>query len=413
MNDFLLLKNVEEDNLLIEINLGNQSIDVSKDIDVSGLDIVKNKNVTIKGRAPVELGAMLAYYVIKNGCKTLTIHEYNVKEYFCIYDCNDEILPIKYSWFSENEGVVKIESAPTSDGKWNLNEIKNELKCCKISDKYEPLIITGKGPILFYAILGASAAISGYENVFINKPTQKNLINIVQGTNIVAKNENINGKIIGILGDPNSGKSVFAKMFECVMRAYIQKNQSVWCCDCDEAAKTPDWFVYRLQKAESLEQEEDAKETRNGLKKDWTEEREYEVVEYLSNARKSLNYIVADMPGGLHKEEKNIHKRIPDVGRSKMLAECDSLIILSRKDKPYLYDEWVKALKEYNLENKVIAHVVSGDYDAQPQAEDSYFDDKGIFNVTIHGLNRNAERSDLVDKTKSALKDLCEKIMTE
>ena len=410
MNDFLLLKNVEEDNLLIEINLGNQSIDVSKDIDVSGLDIVKNKNVTIKGRAPVELGAMLAYYVIKNGCKTLTIHEYNVKEYFCIYDCNDEILPIKYSWFSENEGVIKIESALTSDGKWNLNEIKNELKCGRISDKYDPLIITGGGPILFYAILGGSAALSNYEKVFINKPIQKKLISIIKGVEGISKNENVSGKVIGILGDPNSGKSVFAKMFANIMTLYINENEHVWCCDCDEAAKTPDWFVYGLQSATSLEDEKNIKHTRDSLKKEWTLELEDDVVKYLRNTKECLNYIIADMPGGWHNEKKNIHKRIPDEGRGRMLAECDDLIILSRKDKLYLYDKWIEALKEYNLENKVVAEVISGDYDAEPKAENAYFDKNGIFHVTIHGLNRNTKRSDLVEETKELLKTLCDKV---
>lgn len=411
MSDFLSLETVNDD-LLIKIDLKNKNIDISKDIDLSKLDAVKNKNVTINGRGPVELFAMLSYYAIIKECKSLTIYEYNTDKNFCIYDCNENISNgnYPYRWFSEAEKIIKIEKASETDGKWDLDKIKDELKCCKISNIYNPLIITGSGSLLFYAILGASAAISGYKNVFINKPTLKNLISIVQGTNAIAKDENVNGKVIGILGDPNNGKSVFAKMFESVMRFYIENNENVWCCDCDEAAKTPDWFVYGLQNAKSSEQEKNIKETRNQLKKDWTLELEYDVVDYLNNTKKCLNYIVADMPGGLHKEDKNIHKRIPDIGRSEMLATCDYLIILSRKDKPYLYDEWIKALKEYNLENKVIAEIVSGNYDAQPKAENAYFDDNGIFHVTIHGLNRNTKRSDLVESIKDSLKVLCEKI---
>ena len=59
---------------------------------------------------------------------------------------------------------------------------------------------------------------------------------------------------------------------------------------------------------------------------------------------------------------------------------------------------------------KLVAEVISGDYDAEPKAENAYFDKNGIFHVTIHGLNRNTKRSDLVEKTKELLKKLCDEV---
>ena len=63
--------------------------------------------------------------------------------------------------------------------------------------------------------------------------------------------------MIGVLGDPNSGKSVFSKVFGCILQKYSDK--SVWVYDCDAVAPTADWYIYGLQRAKMQDEIEQKK----------------------------------------------------------------------------------------------------------------------------------------------------------
>jgi hypothetical protein len=223
MNNFLKIQ-TENNKLSIKIDIKQKIIKVPDDINSNELEMVKNQNVYIEGRGPVELYAFLSFYAVKFGCKSIHILEFNTNQYYCIYndeDDFDEINPNK-CWFSKEENIVQIKNSSSYDGRWLIEEIKSEVKCFRLKKENKPLIITGNGPVLFYAVLGASASISSYEEVFINKPQEKKLISIIKGVDSIAKEEIHNGKVIGILGDPNCGKSVFAKILEKVLRLYFQ-----------------------------------------------------------------------------------------------------------------------------------------------------------------------------------------------
>ena len=200
--------------------------------------------------------------------------------------------------------------------------------------------------------------------------------------------------MIGILGDPNSGKSVFSRVLGCLLELHSTK--SVWVYDCDAAALTSDWYVYGLQRARSQKEASRLKQARESIKQKWTEYLESKVLERMQNVKKNLEYIVADFPGGYHDEGKGIHKRIPDAGRADMLRCCDYFVIISRSDNAGAIGEWKSALDEYGLQGRVIAELLSQDPDRDPAAESCCFDGLHVFHAAVCGLNRNKAREDIV-----------------
>lgn len=377
-------------------------------------DAIKGKNVLLQGRSTVEIYSYAVYWCVRQGCKSISIEEFNLKKKLLIYtntqECSDK-LPEWCRLERKNDFLVlSIVSPSTSDGKWPEKTILENCSCFKFAAGSNPLILTGKGSLLFYAIMACSAAVSSYDNVFVDKPTEQTLLRI-SGNIFPPKKLNARkGKMIGILGDPNSGKSVFSRAFGCILEKY--SNKSIWVYDCDAAALTSDWYIYGLQQARSQEDEIKIKENRNSLKQKWTEKLEQAVSRHMENAKSCLDFVVADFPGGRHDDAKNIHLRVTDARRASMLRSCDYFVIIGRPDRPGAIEGWKSALAEYNLAERIVSEIISQKPDAAPSVEESFFDGNGVFHATVSGLDRKNLRNSIVESFAPSFQELAESLLS-
>lgn len=417
INNELFNLTFEEDFLSIEFK--NKEIKFEEDIslfDNSFFKAVKDKNIRIKGKSTVEIYAYAAYWCVKNDCASICITDFNLSRDFEIYRRGKTYSQTLPPWCTVNEegDSVIVSAVPSNspDGHWNEDTVSNNSSCFMFNNSDSFTIITGKGSVLFYAIMACSAAVSGCENVFIEKPTEKNLIKIAGSMFTNLSHGKKAGKMIGILGDPNSGKSVFSKVLGNIFRIYSDE-KSVWNYDCDAAAPTSDWYVYGLQRAQSQQEADTIKNTRKSIKQKWTEELEIKVSEYMKTVKSNLDFVIADFPGGRHDEEKNLHERIPSETRADMLKNCDYFIIIGRSDVPERINDWKKALAEYNLEKRVIAEVISKNPWNTPLVESSYFDEENIFHASVCGLDRENRVKDIVSAFSPAFKDFTEIILSK
>lgn len=421
--DAKILKNNElfcmsDDGIYITVVFQKKNVLYDEDIaffDKDFFDVIKCRNIRIKGRCPVEIYAYAVYWCVRNGCKSISIEEFNLGTDLQIYKEGENISDTIPSWCcikKKNDSVIlSVIPSSTLDGKWSKEIIKESSRCFKFCDESKPLFLTGRGSLIFYAVMACSAAVSGCRNVFIDKPTEKSLLKI-SGSFIPSKNiDGRLGKMIGIIGDPNSGKSVFSRVIGCLVELY--GNKSVWVYDCDAAALTSDWYIYGLQQAQSEKDEERIKNVRNSIKQKWSEPLELTVSQNMENTKKCLDFVIADLPGGMHDDEKNIHRRIPDKGRVQMLCNCDSFVIIGRPDRPESIDGWKSALADYNMQEKVVAEILSQNPERTPSVDNSFFDENGIFHATVCGLDRKNPINDIVSAFNSSFKDFAEKILQD
>ena len=378
----------------IFIKFKKLNIDYPEDIKCFDEDffcIVKEKRLFIEGRAPVEIYVYVVFWSIKNEVESININEFNLSNCFEIYrkDAIYSENPAKWCSVvnSAETATLSIISSGTSDGRWSAEFIRKNAMPFIIGNSVRTVILTGRGSLLFYSILASSAAISACENVFVRKPTESALVRVSGSWDCELQPKKTLGRMIGVLGDPNSGKSVFSKVFGCVIEKYGKRN--VWVYDCDAAAPTSDWYIYGLQMATDNNETELLKQARNSIKQKWTLELERKVAKTMHNVKNQLDFVIADLPGGYHCQEKNIHKRIPDSGRAEMLKACDGFIIIERSDRSGSFDGWKSELESYNIKGKVLGKVISMNPDETPKMENTYFDEKGIFHATVCGLSRN------------------------
>lgn len=163
------------------------------------------------------------------------------------------------------------------------------------------------------------------------------------------------GRVIGVLGDPNSGKSVFSILLEKGFQA--AGIDSFWRHDCDHAAPTPHWYLQMM----GQNRVDQARDLREGQKREWTSEAEASLATQLRHCAASLRWVIADFPGGIHKRQPV--ERIPP-GRDRLIAAADHYIILARRDKPESVTGWREALSRHDLDSRIIAIVESVDHNA-------------------------------------------------
>lgn len=395
------LFNLELINVKLTLTFIKRDINYADDIkyfDNVFFDSIKGQELCIKGRSPIEIYVYAVYWCIKKGCKAICIEEFNLSQNFEIYREGVYYPDIPAEWCSiqnsDNTTVLSILSPDSDDKRWSPDFIKQNALTFRLKGIPQTLILTGRGSLLFYSILASSAAVSEYSNVYIDKPTEIALLRI-SGEMQLSPSTNTKGTVIGVLGDPNCGKSVFSKVFGCLIEKKNKK--SVWVYDCDASAPTSDWYIFGLQQAKNDIDTSAIKIARDSIKQKWSEELERKVADCLKTIKTHLDIIVADFPGGLHKDEENLHKRIPDAGRVEMLKCCDRYIILGRFDKPEIIDAWKTELKKYQLEDKIIAEILSKAPDSLPSVEDDYFDPQGVFHAVVSGLDRQHPRADIIN----------------
>lgn len=163
------------------------------------------------------------------------------------------------------------------------------------------------------------------------------------------------GRVIGLLGDPNSGKSVFSRLlFEALRRVEPQ----AWLMDCDAASPTPPWYLIQ----QSTPQQPLVEALRKAQKIDWSDALEDQVAERLRRLRRRLAVTLADLPGGNHKAAPPL--RVPP-HREVILFEVDRFVILARDADTE--PAWRAALAPHGLDGRIAAVLTSHSPQAHPR----------------------------------------------
>lgn len=250
------------------------------------------------------------------------------------------------------------------------------------------LLVSGNGSAWMYAAAGAAAARAGIGLVLCDTPREPELLSVGEtapGTTTRCRRPNARpGLALGVLGDPNSGKSMLAKaLCDEARRTW----PDAWLFDCDAASPTPNWYLASLRAG--MKAEADARRRENKI--EWSLDLEDAVSRQLEESKRNLSMVVADLPGGLHPKTGD-PRRIPD-GREVIMCQVDAFIILSRADNPAIAEGWRKALAEHGLDSMIIAELESAEPDSEPSMEIKNED--GLLRGRVSGLDRSRPMEDI------------------
>jgi len=178
--------------------------------------------------------------------------------------------------------------------------------------------------------------------------------------------------ILGVAGDPNSGKSIFCEVLDWQRE---RSDEEGWKLDSDSQSPTPHWYLSIADQG--------ARTLRERYKCPWTAEMEKMIVDHLRCARELFEVTIADLPGGNHNVDPP--QRIPP-GRERIFGEVDAFILLDRADKPSEGD-WRAALRAHGLEDRIAAVLVSTAPNSPPSL--SLRLEGSLWRGTVSGLDRS------------------------
>ena len=378
------------------------------------LNKAHNSPVIIEGKGPVWMYAFIALEAFKAKASEIYICQPNVKEPIKVYpiETNED----KSNLFFQPDNILqdieivrfipKLPSDPWAPK--GLIHVKKHFYECKPKH----CCLTGQGANWMYASFAVQAYKAGADTIscYIPRESSNKIIilkneshnnNFIEYPDIVNYLKVENGLVIGIVGDPNSGKSVFSAVLAAV--AYDMSINS-WILDCDGASPTPKWFTSMLRD----EEVEEAVEIRKKQKIEWTHELEKNIAKQIQNLKETTKLTIADLPGGDHRNKNNI-MRIPP-GREVMMKEIDKFIILGRRNED-IADKWVKELKKHNLRDRIIAILDSDAPFSTPACE--LKKENNIWIGKITGLDRKQRLNNFIKHLKNPLSKLIKAILSE
>ena len=339
-----------------------------------------------------------------NGATEITVRQADAGDTLIWAD--GPLLTVGGNYISEEPCFTMVKEAPgitrlvfnhapdNKDGKWTMDDLKKTPLC--FPDKTEALIIGGHTAIWMCAAVAVAAHSTGIRNIHCDSPLEKPCISVgmAEPGKLVHYEKRVkNGLVIGIVGDPNSGKSVFKGWLEKIIK---DEWPNSWWIEADPASPTPNWYLDGLKSP----QMEKVTRIRDETKKDWSQELELMVAGNLRNAREKLDITLVDFPGGYHKVSPP--QRIPP-GREVIFNEVDLFIILYRDEA--IREGWLSALREHNLENRVFAEIESQLPDNPPYMETQK---KGN---TIIGIARGLNRINTGPSIKQLIRPGAEEII--
>lgn len=353
------------------------------------------RTVVATGRGPVEGYFALGYYAALGGAAGIVYEGANGSPRVempvaCAQASEKPWLLVEHR---NGAFVASVGKSPRTDGKWTPDDIGYSAPALLPSTS-RPVTFTGSGGVHMYLLLGVSAARAGLSDVRIAKPSNPYSVRFTpdRAGETVAIASGRTGVVVGVIGDPNSGKSVFSRAFYMAIRASMPAWFQSWIYDCDLASPTPDWYCERLTESGD-EAIADYKALRESQKVKWNPEMERRCAADLGVLRTNLDLVIADLPGGRHpKKEKGESfepQRISGESRADMFRQCDAFVLLCRKDR---HDEilqgWLDALARFGLEDRLAAVIDSSDPDGAFHASSLAPDEDGILRGEIRGLDR-------------------------
>jgi len=148
------------------------------------------------------------------------------------------------------------------------------------------------------------------------------------------------GVAIGVLGDPNTGKSVFTYLLFQEMK---EQGKKVFRQEGDPASPTAPWYLET-----ACTDPERANELRRKIKTGWCYKSAKWVKDSISGLKKGFDYVLVDLGGG----RPPVERITPEL--KLILEEIDKVIILCPKGSDSCVEGWVKELKEKAPHVKII-----------------------------------------------------------
>lgn len=162
------------------------------------------------------------------------------------------------------------------------------------------------------------------------------------------------GKAIGVLGDPNTGKSVLTYL---LYRDFVRKGVNVFRQEGDPASPTPPWYLETVCR-------ERADELRRQIKTGWCHTSAEWVRRSIEGLKRGFNIVLVDLGGGRPPKE-----RVTDELKH-ILSTVDYVIILCQKGDEKCRIGWRKELSEKAPHVKVLFECESS------LSDESYVNDK-------------------------------------
>lgn len=327
------------------------------------------KEVVLGGKAPNWLYMHVAFVAHKKGASKISLQKVDgtLVVIFPVATNSDTLVN---QWYTieidqNNEAILTfLRNKSSIDGFWPEDIIESsplDLKKIASYSKSTQLTITGSGSVWMYAAAGVASSIAGYDLIVYDSPREEFLIltgEVDPGFSKVRKSRrDYPGLVIGVVGDPNSGKSIFSKVLFQVLEKYFS---STWLFDCDAASPTANWYLQMLNSGKV----EEGNTLRNKTKVKWTSDLESRVSECLKSLKDNLEVVIADLPGGIHSKEKPI-QRIPP-GREIVMQKIDLFVILGKGGDNNIVNGWKEELKAHGLGHGIIAEINSISPDSDP-----------------------------------------------
>ena len=365
--------------------------------------------VVLNGKAPMWMYAHAAVVAIHGGAREIRVSQPQLPEPVTVHPLVGAPCPDP-GWLQLREnaegGTIASFCAPLPGMQWEPSSLPSLLESAQTWNS-QLVTFTGPAPNWWYAAAGALAANDRQRDVVYFSPKDGVAILLNPGNDgrvAIPPSPSLllsggdPGKIIGVVGDPNSGKSIFSYLLEHAFGAAGLK--PVWRMDCDHAAATPNWYLQMIRQGRTVE----ATGIRDLQKRRWTPEAEEHLAEGLRNCARCMKWTLADFPGGIHKDGPAL--RIPP-GREVLLRLADYFVVLVRDDLPEAEKCWREALRPHGLEKRIIAVVTSSAHKTELSLQFDRANDTGV--TEIRANVKGLDRSNLTpDQIRTVLPDVAE-----
>ena len=257
----------------------------------------------------------------------------------------------------------------------------------------DEVLVTGRGPVELYAFLGFVAARAGARSMGCITPPEGMASVAVFGSHVGITAEldawtraqlpRGEGATYGVIGFPNSGKSVISKLIAASLRKdHVRAIPAInaWTFDADPASPTPDWFLSMLSTGDEIE----AKRVRKEHKVDWNDALQEQITARLRHSMPFFDRVIVDLPGG------DCRMTPPDLipaGREALFELVQKFVVINRPDLDS-GRQWIEMLDRHGLAQRV--HAVIDSIDPASPLELKVHSDGKILRGEARGLDRQA-----------------------
>lgn len=309
---------------------------------------IEGKDVLISGRAPIWVYMASALAIFSKGARRISSFQPQCGNISFFPFPQAEENAVKPQPDVRRERNFCFVSYPPTH--FSVDQISGFAASIPEPQGEKHIIISGKLCNWMAAVLAIAARQRGWKRIGYFSPRNRQALQVFPklkwlkfGTPLAR-----NGKVIGVVGDPNSGKSVFSNLLENSGR---DANESIWFFDCDYSSPTPPWYLMLLKNtpksiADTLRR-----------KREWIPGAEAKISRNVDSIKRALDWLIADLPGGNFK--KNPPERIPP-GREVLMDAIDYFVVLAKKsDGGDSGVEWRRALREHRLEERIVLTIYS------------------------------------------------------